>query len=240
MLFSMDSLEIDGEQYISARQAAKEHGYVADYIGQLIRGGKLQGRKVGRAWYVSIASLEAHFQLERTERTARTGYISEPKIEKQEAALEVERAVVVGRSESKKTADSSYELLNYIPDNEPTLPQFDQLVAETSSVETKVPMHYEVTLSALSALPEESKPEVLPLEETAVDFVREEPLKGNKMAVQRFNGVAGALFGGKLLVTASFILAVLCLAAGAASILASKEVSYSGTSLSASLESLSR
>lgn len=53
----MDELEISGKRYISTRRAGKEHGYHSDYIGQLIRGNKVGGQKVGRAWYVDAESL---------------------------------------------------------------------------------------------------------------------------------------------------------------------------------------
>lgn len=55
----MDELTISGKRFISSRRAAKEHGYHTDYIGQLIRSGKLVGQKVGRAWYVEMNSLHA-------------------------------------------------------------------------------------------------------------------------------------------------------------------------------------
>jgi hypothetical protein len=57
----MDELEISGKRYISARRAAKEYKYHSDYIGQLIRGKKLLGRKVGRSWYVELDSTAAFF-----------------------------------------------------------------------------------------------------------------------------------------------------------------------------------
>lgn len=53
----MDELEISGKRYISTRRAAREHGYHSDYMGQLIRGKKVEGQKVGRAWYIDEASL---------------------------------------------------------------------------------------------------------------------------------------------------------------------------------------
>ena len=53
----MDELEISGKRYISTRRAAKEHKYHSDYIGQLIRAGKVEGQKVGRSWYVIADSL---------------------------------------------------------------------------------------------------------------------------------------------------------------------------------------
>lgn len=57
----MDELEISGKRYLSSRRAAKENHYHADYIGQLIRSGKVIGTKVGRAWYVEEESLGAYF-----------------------------------------------------------------------------------------------------------------------------------------------------------------------------------
>jgi hypothetical protein len=61
----MDELEIDGKKYISSRRAAKQNGYHTDYIGQLIRAGKIVGKKVGRAWYVDEKSLAAYLLSER-------------------------------------------------------------------------------------------------------------------------------------------------------------------------------
>ena len=62
----MDELVIAGKVYISSRRAAKENKYHADYIGQLIRGGKVLGTKVGRAWYVERDSLAAYLGQEPT------------------------------------------------------------------------------------------------------------------------------------------------------------------------------
>ena len=56
----MDELEISGKLYISSKKAARQNKYHADYIGQLIRGGKIVGTKVGRAWYVEAASLASY------------------------------------------------------------------------------------------------------------------------------------------------------------------------------------
>jgi hypothetical protein len=56
----MDELEIDGKKYLSSKRAAREHKYHIDYIGQLIRAGRVAGRKVGRSWYVEEASLKEY------------------------------------------------------------------------------------------------------------------------------------------------------------------------------------
>ena len=60
----MDELQISGKRYISSRRIARENGYTADYIGQLIRGGKLAGQKVGRAWYVDASSFDSFLRQE--------------------------------------------------------------------------------------------------------------------------------------------------------------------------------
>ncbi len=56
----MDELQISGKRFISSRRLARDNGYTADYLGQLIRGGKVVGQKVGRAWYVDAASFDMY------------------------------------------------------------------------------------------------------------------------------------------------------------------------------------
>lgn len=65
----MDTLQISGKRYISTRKAAKDNGYHSDYIGQLIRSGKVKGQKVGRSWYV----LEESFVSYRAAEDAKNG-----------------------------------------------------------------------------------------------------------------------------------------------------------------------
>ena len=64
----MDELEISGKRYLSSKRAAKEHRYHIDYIGQLIRAGKVTGKKVGRSWYVEEVSLKTYLKQEAGEK----------------------------------------------------------------------------------------------------------------------------------------------------------------------------
>lgn len=57
---SEQTLEIDGNTYISSTRAAQLVGYTKDYVGQLARGGKLESKLVGRTWYVSEDSIRKH------------------------------------------------------------------------------------------------------------------------------------------------------------------------------------
>ncbi len=63
----MDELQISGKRFISSRRIARDNGYTSDYIGQLIRGGKVVGQKVGRAWYVDAESFDIYLSGEGIE-----------------------------------------------------------------------------------------------------------------------------------------------------------------------------
>lgn len=63
---SEESMNFFGKKYITARQAAFKSGYSQDYIGQLCRSGKIDARRVGRAWYVLESGLIAYEQETRS------------------------------------------------------------------------------------------------------------------------------------------------------------------------------
>lgn len=48
---------IGGKKFISSKRASKLTGYATDYIGQLVRSGKLDAQMIGRSWYVAEESL---------------------------------------------------------------------------------------------------------------------------------------------------------------------------------------
>lgn len=55
-------------EYISLKEASEISGYSPDYIGQLIRGGKLPGRQVFQqvAWMTTEEDLRAYMQTKRS------------------------------------------------------------------------------------------------------------------------------------------------------------------------------
>lgn len=55
-----DELVFDGKKYITVRRASEISGYTRDYIGQLARSGKIEARRLERAWFVSEDSLLRH------------------------------------------------------------------------------------------------------------------------------------------------------------------------------------
>lgn len=56
----MNTVTIDGIEYVKASVLAKKHNYTSDYIGQLCRSKKVDAHLVGRTWYVHQASLDNH------------------------------------------------------------------------------------------------------------------------------------------------------------------------------------
>jgi len=53
-------LYFEGKKYISSKRAAEVYGYTRDYIGQLIRGKKVDAKMIGRSWFVSAESLNEY------------------------------------------------------------------------------------------------------------------------------------------------------------------------------------
>ena len=123
----MDELEISGKRYISTRRAAKENKYHSDYIGQLIRAGKVDGQKVGRSWYVEADSLTSYLSnesapknpvrlaaKEETPAPALAAAIPKAKIEIRVSEPEAEREEVKEKKEAPEleevTADDTQEI----------------------------------------------------------------------------------------------------------------------------------
>lgn len=56
----MDTISVEGKEYVKAKEIARELGYTTDYIGQLCRAKKIDAKLVGRSWYVDPDSVRNH------------------------------------------------------------------------------------------------------------------------------------------------------------------------------------
>lgn len=151
----MDELEIDGKKYLSSRRAAKEHKYHTDYIGQLIRAGKIAGKKVGRAWYVDEASLNAYLKSEKeggVVTIAQPQVIAEPVVEEvitevkerfveeaTEDAIEKERVEEPIVVEQKTIVEEKPEQKIHITLAERTIPQRKNTLTYIEDTEPFIP-----------------------------------------------------------------------------------------------------
>src|SRR3989338_10987247 len=159
----MDELEIAGRRYLSTRRAAKEHKYTPDYVGQLIRGGKVVGKKVGRSWYVEEASLNAYLNGEAAPARAVAAAtpvasaltpvnevavenISESEMQKEEIKEEektfepivvktknLEEHHIPIRTTVMPVQEKPVAGLRYVADDEPALPEIKRKVTLTTA-----------------------------------------------------------------------------------------------------------
>jgi hypothetical protein len=118
----MDELEISGKRYISSRRAAKENKYHSDYIGQLVRTGKVVGTKVGRAWYVDENSLSQYLGKEKIVQLS-TPVAPTVSIEVKKEIHSYDSSVNVTSEDNKKTIEVpkpvTFPTLRYITEDQP-------------------------------------------------------------------------------------------------------------------------
>ncbi|MBC8464897.1 MAG: helix-turn-helix domain-containing protein [Parcubacteria group bacterium] len=103
---------LDGKNYITASEAARLTGYTNDYIGQLCRGGKVEGKVIGRTRYVCRESLEAYDAESKKVMRAgrhRSGYT--PKIS---SVSNTPNATVLGEGREKEYSFSSQGAISHV------------------------------------------------------------------------------------------------------------------------------
>lgn len=117
----MDEILLEGKKYVPAKQAAREYHYASDYIGQLIREGKVSGQKMGRSWYVAIDSLRGYLKLENTAVETLHTQIRAPAPLSPSPATKAPPVLAQSRAKPLIMVEE-YPLLTYLSDDEPTLP----------------------------------------------------------------------------------------------------------------------
>lgn len=141
---SVDELEIKGIRYISSKRASVLTGYAKDYIGQLVRSGKISGTRVGRSWYVSEKDLLGHSNALQS--------ISEPAVEAPKKILSPIQRKPLSPSTLKayphlaKTLPDTWSPVRYYYDDAELLPvpqketlsPFLELQEETKSREAEI------------------------------------------------------------------------------------------------------
>lgn len=65
-----DELVIEGKSFISSKRLSASLGYTHDYISRLCREGKIQGKLVGRNWFVDQDSLTTYKKVSRDNQKA--------------------------------------------------------------------------------------------------------------------------------------------------------------------------
>jgi len=131
----MDELQISGKRFISSRRIAKDNGYHTDYIGQLIRGGKVKGQKVGRTWYVDEASFAAYLGKEKGADFVESAIVEEEPVQEQVIEDVVEEVIAPVEP-----------IVEPVVKDEPVKVEEKIIEEESAAVqeeETKIPVHIE-------------------------------------------------------------------------------------------------
>ena len=100
-----------GKLYISSKRASEMSGYAKDYIGQLVRGGKLEAVRVGRAWFVLETSLKSHM-----------GASVADTVLSENASPALPRRDVISKLYHPGTILNTWEQIKYHQDDSPIIP----------------------------------------------------------------------------------------------------------------------
>ncbi|MDB5266937.1 MAG: hypothetical protein JWN89_752 [Parcubacteria group bacterium] len=124
-------LSFDGKEYISASRAAEKLSYAQDYIGALIRTGKVPGRMIGRSWYVDYDSLLAHkkgrkIKKEKSQNNFQTEVPSQAKIEYEDLLAANEEIPLMQKAAAEETAMPLRTFFKYEQDVQPRLPELSK------------------------------------------------------------------------------------------------------------------
>jgi hypothetical protein len=218
----MDTVDIGGRQYVSAKVAARSNGYTMDYIGQLIRAHKLQGQKIGRAWFVNVDSLSDYLSSLGAEASPIPAPVQEtavPVLSPVAVRQPVHVAATTPSVSESSAADEAFSL-RYLPDEEPLLPPVIEKTSQTGYIaEQSVPVR---AIYAPAYEPvEEEMPEIKP--RISPDVSHE-----TKIA-PHFHAKKGKLYTGAV----AFAAVIFVLAATLFGALTSRTVHFNGAEITA-------
>lgn len=175
-----DTLVIAGKQYISARRAAEISKYAKDYIGQMCRSGKLEGKLIGRNWYIDPHALMALSNKGRSKASdestsAEVGQVSE-------------RASVLLEETTFAYEPKEY---SFESDDRPLVPEFAKREREVEA--PTVPMNHLVPIEELgvSLVGGQSEGETEPAEAFGDPVVEEDRSHGTSAVWEPVTSVAG-------------------------------------------------
>lgn len=155
----MDTVVLDGVQYVKASVAAKQFRYTSDYVGQLCRNKKVAARLVGRTWFVNVESLQQH---KRTRHQKKTSLRSSE-----------ESNTVTVHTSTKKVATKKVKVVPKL--KSATLKQLSEQAAKNTS-ERKLHVFYEPDDESL--LPVLHKKQTLPPK-----TIKIEPVGAKKISI---------------------------------------------------------
>lgn len=146
ILGAMETLVLNGKEYVKASKAARDLGYTSDYVGQLCRGGHVDAHLVGRTWYVNPNTLTAH-RVEK-KRNARV-----------KAREYAKKAIEESRSLKINETKNSYKniAIRYEGDKNNLIPEVRKVTVERTAVHQKHAVEEDIDASTYAIENENKK-----------------------------------------------------------------------------------
>lgn len=104
-----------GKKYISSKRASKVSDYSSDYIGQLCRAGKLDGKMFGHTWFITEESLIAHQAISASAESFKNRALNFKKLSSSKTGVDEDTSSdEVGRISARRAAEMSGYSADYI------------------------------------------------------------------------------------------------------------------------------
>ena len=145
-------LFFEGKKFISSRRAADLCAYTQDYVGQLIRSGKLEAKMVGRNWFVAEESILAYKRL--ADESSKTLF------------QKTDEAISASRDASEHEAVEAVEVPVAAKAPDPVIPE---VVSPVPAVREEAYVGLVYTYDERSSLPELKKTSVQPVAKAVVE-----------------------------------------------------------------------
>ena len=104
------NIQLHDGTYLSSKEAGSLFGYTHDYVSRLCREGQVDGKKIGRSWYVKESSLRTFFEVAKEEKQKRYQKLSS---ERKEAYASVDELI------DQEPVPVSTHLVNLLNDEVP-------------------------------------------------------------------------------------------------------------------------
>jgi hypothetical protein len=119
----METLVLDGKEFIKASKVARDLGYTSDYVGQLCRGEKVSAHLVGRTWYVNKDEI-ANYKVEKK------------RISRVKAREQAKKTIEEHRQKTKQPQESQTRIvqIQYETDNTELIPKTRKLAVHSDAV----------------------------------------------------------------------------------------------------------
>ncbi|MEK9154190.1 MAG: helix-turn-helix domain-containing protein, partial [Patescibacteria group bacterium] len=127
-----DPIIFDGIKYLSANDAAVEASLTRDYITRLCKEGRLLGKRIGRQWYISKASLGSFILEQSFDREKRRGILAESRKRTYGSEAQIPVAASDPSSRSRHVHDALRSAMARVPINS---------ASHTARVITSVPIN---------------------------------------------------------------------------------------------------